>query len=370
MTGSSNIDKEGLADGPWEVCPYCGGPPRDPSEEHVVPVSIGGKGMPPIQGVCRECNALANRLVDQRLAQDRFIYAERMRLCVEGRRSVPSGRVLDVVEVEVLGPGERVLKHRVSVLETPTGISGAGLVSRTEGPGWLVVTASSKEDAARQMSKERRRLNDLGLSFTEKVEEGVVQMDLRYRLPPQGGATYDKAVAKTALAFTPRVLGEEWSTGDAAGLLRQVMNAANDEERAAVKVGRQIYPVEAQFSEQFELRDLHVLGLVPGEASPGSDCTVCFLSLFGRMLGAVEVADFALPTEGCPIVLVDPVESSCIVLSLDLYLDLRPELERRLAERAGQGLQEGPEAPEGPESPSTAAHRNPQAQWTSRPSST
>ncbi len=334
MTGPAPIDEIGLPAGPWAICPYCGGAAMDPSLEHVVSVSIGGQGLPVIQGVCAECNSSVNRIVDVPLAADRHVYAERMRLGIEGRRGAPAGRNLEVLEVEALGPGERVVKHRVAIREEPGGISGIGLVSRTEGSGWLVVTGSTPEEVARQGDKERRRLRAAGKQFTERLDEGVVELVVPYRLPLMGEGTYDKATAKMALGLVPRVFGEAWSRSGVAYLLRAILYAKSDEDRKAVKLGRQIFPIEAAWAQQFEFPDLHVLAVVPGESARGQDHSLLVASLFGRTIGVVKVSDHGLAPEQCPVVLIDPIEKTSRLLSLPSFMDVSDVLRARLEERA------------------------------------
>lgn len=330
----TNLDN-GLPAGPWATCPYCGEPPTDPSEEHLIPVAVGGEGLPPILGVCRECNTAMNRRVDQPLAGDRYIYAERMRLQIAGRRGAPTGRTLDVVEVVAPGAEGRHLHHRIKVRMTADGtLTGEGLVARTEGDGWITFVGTSREEIARQVTREKERLRGMGYRLRERVVADNVELNVRYRLPAEGGVLYDRAVAKTALAFVPRILGEDWSRGPKAALLRAVIDAESDQEREAVALGREVYPVNPRFAEQFELPDAHVVGLCAAEGDGGRDCTVLYASLFGRMLGAVEITDEALADEDCPVVLVDPVEHEALVLSLPTYLERRRGLRRQLEARA------------------------------------
>jgi hypothetical protein len=268
--------------------------------------------------VCSECNAWANREIDQPLTRDPYIASERVRLGV-GHRDVPARLSRGPVTFTVDEPDFPVpVEHRLLAYETPHGLEFEQTPAITRTETGIRVVAGDEETLDALMERVRAPLVAEGRVFTEKRKADVVQATVKVPRRGDGGAGYERMVAKVALATAPALLGEGWLDSPTAKLVRQAMRAATAEERAAISLSYLGYPCQATVQGAFSAPDLHVIALAPGEGHTG-----LAVALFGRLLGVIQVLPYELPLAEHRVVLVDPVRGNAAGAALADFIPYR-----------------------------------------------
>lgn len=235
--------------------------------DHVVPSSLGGAWVD--HEVCRNCNAIANRVADELVSKDPLVRFLRMRYDIPdryGKRPRPP-----IFPIKLDGGVVKALLHE----HGPTFEAGMppSVADR------LVLANSHDQVRLREIVDEV-----LGTATSSAGSIGLARIAQKSATPP---FAWSRFMAKLGLACGRAAYGDSWLDG------RQARTLSRDllSERPPRFSQRTHYPPVEQLWP-FE-PPKHQLWIQPAD-----DTAVLMVVLFGQVLGAVPVND--LPAEAGP----------------------------------------------------------------------
>jgi hypothetical protein len=224
------------------ICYYCGNlkQPEESSDEHIVPVSIGGtRNATLTDEVCKCCNKYMGEHVDNVFARDWVIGFARLLAGIHSKGKEP---------VHYMGLLHWDRPERVTVLTTRMGVTIA-VVENTPDNEKRLLIATNAEDPnvfahTREIIKERfpgiKVANDasnIGKPYEEELIRSWTAVGNQLQIENDLNiVSWDREIVKIALGLTCKTMGDCFTTSDDAQLLRRFLFHDDPEERAKIEI--------------------------------------------------------------------------------------------------------------------------------------
>jgi antitoxin (DNA-binding transcriptional repressor) of toxin-antitoxin stability system len=242
------------------ICAYCGQPVLSGRErpEHVLPKAVNGRLI--THAVCDPCNGWAGQYVDQPWLDDAFVGHTRFIHRIPDSR----GKILDHDPL-LLGTAEDGTRVAVGRDGRPVALNSP--VKRDTATGKVQIRARNQEDYKRLLTREIKKAEALGKTFTIGEAQEVSQqphVEVPHQIYP---GRWERMAAKVTLGLLAETQPPAWRQTASAEMLRERIH---DLERPADAV---------------EMRNLDTFNAF----APSPASAVVVLTLAGRPAAAVSL---------------------------------------------------------------------------------
>jgi hypothetical protein len=295
-------------------CVYCDRDHEDGtqfSDEHIIPVALGGTDVYTIR-VCRESNSMLGNRVDDPFISLPFVNSDRYFLGLASHRAMPT---LDLSGTSIIGGRDCSLKYTITEDRKVLKIAKPSVkrVKTTDGFERFEVFGDP-EDVKRILLGKLASVEEQGKSIRddfgnvltrESIEAMISERSVTHPNPSVlltwQPSAYDavRFFCKTALAACFYEFGESFGRSDVGKKLRSAMLAEKVEDIAPPGMFWPLVDNTSDVYSFFKTPDAHVIAILPNGAA------IFVISLFGGKYTAViplqdgpSPSSFVIPKEG------------------------------------------------------------------------